>query len=197
MVRHHSLREQLSVLPNKLTLARMLAVPVLIVTVPWNVSFFNWIAALVFGVAAATDFLDGYIARQTNSETELGALLDPMADKILAVGGLVMLASVDRIPEFLVIALLSRDLAISALRLAASERGLSIPVSMWGKGKTAIQDVGIFCLLTGAESLRWPGLILTWVGAGLSLYSGYDYWNSFWEQQKVPEAPLAIEPPQN
>jgi CDP-diacylglycerol--glycerol-3-phosphate 3-phosphatidyltransferase len=175
----------------------MLAVPVLIVTVPWNVSFFNWIAALVFGAAAITDFLDGYIARQTNSESELGALLDPMADKILAVGGLVMLASVDRIPEFLVIALLSRDLAISALRLAASERGLSIPVSMLGKGKTAVQDLGIFCLLTGTESLSWPGLILTWVGAGLSLYSGYDYWNSFWEQQKGPEAPLAIEPPQS
>ena len=196
-MRHHSLSEQLSLLPNKLTLARMLAVPVLILTVPWNVTFFNWIGALVFGAAAITDFLDGYIARQTNAETELGALLDPMADKILAAGALVMLASVDRIPEFLVIALLSRDLAISALRLAASERGLSIPVSMLGKGKTALQDIGIFCLLTGNEALTWPGLILTWAGAALSLYSGYDYWQAFWNQQTPSLSAKLIEPPES
>ncbi len=175
-------------LPNRLTLARMCVIPFLLVVHPWNFTFTRVICALVFLAAAITDFLDGYLARKYKSVSTLGALLDPVADKMLAAAGLIVLVKSDAIWPWMAGLILCRDIAISGLRLVALEKNFTIKVSTFGKLKTAAEDVAIFCLLINENLMDIPfrnvGIIAMWVTLALSLYSGYLYSMEFWHRTK-------------
>ncbi len=170
-------------LPNQLTLARIVAIPVLLVIYPIGFTFTNIVCALIFAAAGFTDILDGYIARKYGQETQLGALLDPVADKMLSAATLLLLADSQALPAWICGLLLCRDIAVSGVRLIASESGHTIKVSAFGKLKTIFQDVAIFCLMIGSDFFEIPfrvtGMICIWVALAMSLYSGYLYFEEF------------------
>lgn len=179
------IRNWFKLLPNKLTLARIAAIPVLVALYPFNVTFLNVFCAIVFGAAAATDFFDGYLARKHGTTSSLGATLDPIADKLLVTAALILLTNAARLPAFMVAFLLCRDIAVNGLRLMAAEQGLTvISVNQFGKVKTAVLDVAIFCLLIDQGSLHVVGILAIWVALGLSYYSAYLYWDTFWKSAK-------------
>ncbi len=178
-------------LPNKLTVARLLATPVFILLL--SVSFTgNYILALIlFLLAMLTDYVDGTLARSRGEVTDTGRLLDPLADKILISSALIIFVGLPEIwlPAWLVIIIVSREFAITGLRLLAACQGKVIPAGRWGKHKTVSQVVAVtavlvyLCLLYGtAESERdalrgfrpWL-LILLGVTAFLTLSSGLYY----------------------
>lgn len=166
-------------LPNQLTLARILAIPVLLIVYPLGFTFSNILSALIFAAAGITDILDGYIARKYHQETQMGALLDPVADKMLSGACLLLLADSQALPAWICGFLLCRDIAVSGMRLICAESGHTIKVSAFGKVKTIVQDVGIFSLMMGSDIFGIPfrvtGMICIWVAMVVSLYSGYLY----------------------
>ncbi|MCX6127592.1 MAG: CDP-diacylglycerol--glycerol-3-phosphate 3-phosphatidyltransferase, partial [Proteobacteria bacterium] len=123
-------------LPNKLTLFRILVIPILCFLYVWNFKALNYLAAILFALGAITDFLDGYIARLTNNVTKIGEILDPISDKLLITAALVVLTEAQIMGAWIVLLVICREIAISGLRLAASEQGFSIKVSGFGKIKT-------------------------------------------------------------
>lgn len=176
-------------LPNRLTLFRILLIPVIIGLLVLKDTGWPWVqnwglhigygAALLFILASVTDFFDGYIARKRNIVTVLGSFLDPIADKFLVVSSLIMLQGLELIPTVLVIILVLREMYITALRLLAKERGLQLPVGTLGKWKTAFQMIGIPMLMADHRPLSIP---LDWIGAAFiylaalfSLYSALEY----------------------
>jgi CDP-diacylglycerol--glycerol-3-phosphate 3-phosphatidyltransferase len=174
----------LSQLPNQLTLTRILAIPFLLVIYPTKTQFTDILCALIFGLAGLTDILDGYLARLYNQESRLGALLDPIADKMLSAASLLLLADGDILPPWICGFLLCRDIAVSGMRLMALEDGYTIEVSSFGKIKTIFQDLGIFCLLM--RDITWfdipfrtIGMSAIWLALIVSLYSGYLYFREF------------------
>jgi CDP-diacylglycerol--glycerol-3-phosphate 3-phosphatidyltransferase len=184
----------LSHLPNQLTLARILAIPFLLFVYPIGFQLTNVISALVFGVAGITDILDGYFARKYNQESRLGALLDPVADKMLSGASLILLADSQALPAWICGFLLCRDIAVTGMRMLALEEGYNIKVSAFGKIKTIVQDVAIFCLMVGQDMFDIPfrltGIISIWIALAISLYSGYLYFEEFLDiSQKAPENP--------
>jgi CDP-diacylglycerol--glycerol-3-phosphate 3-phosphatidyltransferase len=170
-------------LPNQLTLARILAIPFLLFVYPIGLQTTNVICALVFGLAGLTDILDGYLARLYKQESRLGALLDPIADKMLSGASLILLADSQALPAWICGFLLCRDVAVSGMRMIALEDGHTIKVSAFGKFKTILQDVGIFCLMMGQDMFDIPfritGMISIWLALAVSLYSGYLYFEEF------------------
>lgn len=173
----------LSHLPNQLTLARILAIPFLLLVYPISVTFTNILCSLVFAAAGITDILDGYFARKYGQESKIGALLDPVADKMLSGACLILLADSQALPAWICGFLLCRDIAVSGMRLVAAESGQTIQVSAFGKLKTVVQDVGIFSLLVGSDILEIPfratGMVCIWTALAISLYSGYLYFEDF------------------
>jgi CDP-diacylglycerol--glycerol-3-phosphate 3-phosphatidyltransferase len=107
------------------------------------------LAALVYSAAAITDLLDGYLARRMNVVSVLGKFLDPLADKLLVMASLIWMVPMGRIPEWTVVLLLGREISITALRSIASSEGVVIAAGGGGKSKTALQMVGILCLMIG------------------------------------------------
>ena len=180
----------LTSLPNKLTLGRVAAIPFLLLLYPFNVSFINMFCAFIFAVAALTDFFDGFLARHFKMETRVGAALDHIADKLLVTASLILLTNAQQLPAFLAALLICREIGVSGIRLAAKEQNLDINVNTYGKIKTAVQDVAIFCLLTAHPALRDMGMALMWISLFVSYYSGYHYWHHFWQAHKEPEAPV-------
>ena len=144
-------------LPNTLTLIRIFLVPLLVVVLltKWGGPL---LGPAIFGAAVATDWLDGYLARRRNQITRLGILLDPLADKLLVMAALVWMVPMGRIPEWAVVLLLAREISITGLRSIASSEGLVISAGSGGKNKTALQMVGILCLMLG-----YPYEIDLWV----------------------------------
>ena len=179
----------LTSLPNKLTLGRVAAIPFLLLLYPFNVSFINIFCAIIFALAAITDFFDGYLARHFKMETRVGAALDHIADKLLVTSALVLLTNAQQLPAFLAALLICREIGVAGIRLTAKEQNLDIDVNSYGKVKTAIQDVSIFCLLTAHPSLRELGMALIWISLFVSYYSAYQYWHRFWEMQHEPPTP--------
>lgn len=172
-------------LPNKLTLFRVLVIPLLCVLYAWNINILNYVCAALFGVAAVTDFLDGYIARKMNSVTKIGELLDPISDKLLVSSALVILVGADVLSAWIAVIILCRELAVSGIRLAAAEQGFSIKVSYFGKIKTTLQDVAITLLMTRSEGdIRTVGVIALWASIVFSYFSAYEYWTKFWERNR-------------
>lgn len=170
-------------LPNQLTLGRIVAIPVLLVIYPIGFTFTNVLCAIIFAAAGITDILDGYVARRYGQETQIGALLDPVADKMLSAATLLLLADSQALPAWICGFLLCRDIAVSGVRLIAAESGHTIKVSAFGKLKTIFQDVAIFCLMVGSDLFEIPfrvtGMICIWVALAMSLYSGYLYFEEF------------------
>ena len=178
-------------LPNQLTLGRICAIPLLLGLYPLNFQITNVICALVFALAGITDILDGYVARRFGQETPMGALLDPIADKMLTGACLILLADTQALPALLCGLLLCREIAVSGFRLIAAEKGKTISVSSFGKLKTIVQDVGIFCLLMKDDffdiQFRLVGMICIWSALFISYYSAYQYLQDFLSIAENPE----------
>jgi CDP-diacylglycerol--glycerol-3-phosphate 3-phosphatidyltransferase len=175
----------LSHLPNQLTLGRILVIPFLLLVYPIDFKATKVICALIFALAGITDILDGYFARLYKQESRLGALLDPIADKMLSGACLILLADSQALPAMMCGTLLCRDIAISGMRMMALEEGHTIKVNSLGKFKTILQDVAIFCLMIGEDMFDIPfrltGMVSIWLALIVSLYSGYLYFEEFLE----------------
>lgn len=136
-----------------------------------HVSWLDYFAALIFVIASATDFFDGYIARNWDQKTQLGAILDPLADKMLTLAAFLGLMMIDRANAWAIFLILTREFFITGLRVAAIGEGKDIAASMAGKVKTVLQMIAIGFLM-----MNWPfANLLLWLAVVLTLYSGYEY----------------------
>src|SRR3989344_1818450 len=171
--------------PNRLTVARMLAVPAVVYFLTYQSWTYDAIAAVIFTLAAITDFFDGYLARTTKSVTIVGKLLDPLADKFLVVVSLIMLQYLGRIHPYLVMILICREMTITSLRALASAEGVIIAAGAGGKWKAALQMVGIPFLIVDVNfwgiSSELIGTVLIYVSVGLSLSSAFTYFADFFK----------------
>ena len=167
-------------LPNKLTMFRVLLIPFFIVflLVPIT-SFDKWIALAIFIVASLTDLLDGKIARKYNLVTNFGKFMDPLADKLLVCSALICLIELDKIPAWMVIIIIAREFIISGFRLVASDDGIVIAASYWGKFKTTFQMLmiifTIFNIYLENDVLDVISNILVYVALALTVISLIDY----------------------
>jgi len=175
-------------LPNLLTYGRVLAVPVVVMCMFWPEEFWmRWTALGIFALAAMTDFLDGYLARIWEQQSSLGRMLDPIADKLLVAACLMMLVADRTIHGWSIwaaIVMLSREILVSGLREFLAELRVSVPVSTIAKWKTTVQLVSVGFLIAGqAGETVLPGnvtigIVLLWIAALLTLYTGYDYFKA-------------------
>jgi CDP-diacylglycerol--glycerol-3-phosphate 3-phosphatidyltransferase len=136
-------------LPNMLTFARILMIPLCLWFLDQDTPRAGFWSAIVFTLAAITDLLDGYLARKLGVVSVLGKLIDPLADKLIVMATLVWLVPMDRMPAWAVIALLAREFSVTALRSVAASEGVIISAGSEGKTKTALQMIGIIALLVG------------------------------------------------
>jgi|TARA_B110000438_G_scaffold134725_1_gene130342 CDP-diacylglycerol--glycerol-3-phosphate 3-phosphatidyltransferase/cardiolipin synthase len=175
-------------IPNILTIGRIIIVPIFVLTFFLPGFFGDLIPFFLFIAASFTDFLDGMLARLFKEESKFGEMLDPIADKILVATALVLLVMTDTIKNYEVIAaiiILTREILISGLREFLAKGKISIPVSGLAKIKTFIQMFSIAILLTGETGNKFInfedynaqtiGIILLWLSAFLTLYTGYEY----------------------
>ena len=181
-------------LPNLLTISRIILIPVIVLVYYLPVSWANLVAACIFAILAATDWLDGYLARKWNQTTPLGAFLDPVADKLIVAVALAMLVEVHHSPWLTVpaIVIIGREIVISALREWMAEMGkrASVAVNYIGKIKTSCQMIAIVILLMFKpdEALALLGLLLLYVAAILTLWSMVVYLMAAWpEFRRVPQ----------
>jgi len=161
-------------LPNALTLLRILAVPAVVVALLSETPNGDVIAAIVFALAAATDGLDGYIARSRDSVTTFGKLMDPLADKLLIVGALLSLVSLNRLEAWIAMVIIAREVAVTILRTIAAERGLVIAASWLGKAKTVLQIGAVIALIATNPSPVWVD-VLVYLALVVTVVSGADY----------------------
>jgi CDP-diacylglycerol--glycerol-3-phosphate 3-phosphatidyltransferase len=176
-------------IPNLLSVFRILTVPFVVVCLFYPSPAASFLAALIFGIASITDLLDGYIARYQKSETAIGQLLDPLADKLLINSALIMLIPLGRIPAWMVVLIVAREVAVTGLRGIASIQGLVIAASGWGKAKTIFQTFALIGLLLHYEHFRIDfhvvGMILMWIALAITVWSGFDYFYKFYRAQAV------------
>jgi CDP-diacylglycerol--glycerol-3-phosphate 3-phosphatidyltransferase len=144
-----SLKQEVLNVPNLLTIGRVAIIPLVIFLLDRGTPTDCIWAAVVYSGAALTDLIDGYLARRWNIVTVLGKFLDPLADKLLVMATLVWMVPMGRIPGWAVVLLLAREISITALRSIASSEGVIIAAGGGGKAKTALQMVGILCLIIG------------------------------------------------
>ncbi|HDS16041.1 MAG TPA: CDP-diacylglycerol--glycerol-3-phosphate 3-phosphatidyltransferase [Proteobacteria bacterium] len=166
-------------LPNILTLSRIVVVPVVIMLLYVDNRWLNLLTAILVVLAAITDGLDGYMARKYGFESTLGKLLDPVADKILLLSTMVMLAYLQRAPAFLVCLILCRETAVTGLRAIAAEKGKVIAASAMAKYKTIFQIVAVVALIIHYPFL-WVdahavGVFFIWVAFFYTMWTGYAY----------------------
>lgn len=147
--RRSTLKDDALNLPNLLTMARVAVIPLVLWLLDEGTPEACVWAALVYSGAALTDLLDGYLARRMNIVSVLGKFLDPLADKLLVMASLIWMVPMGRIPEWAVVLLLAREISITALRSIASSEGLVLAAMRGGKSKTALQMIGILCLILG------------------------------------------------
>lgn len=134
--------------PNMLTTLRVIMIPFFVVFLLLDITAYdNYIALAIFIAASLTDMLDGYLARKNNQVTNFGKFMDPLADKLLVSAALICLVELDRIPCWIVIVIISREFIISGFRLVASDNGIVIAASWWGKLKTVSQMIMIILLI--------------------------------------------------
>ena len=147
--RRRSFRADALNLPNLLTMLRIVLIPVVLWLLSRGSPFDCYLAALVYMLAAITDFLDGYLARKRNLVSVLGKFLDPLADKLMVMASLVWMVTLGRVPAWLVVVLIGREITVTGLRGIASNEGIVIAAGQEGKSKTALQMVGLICLILG------------------------------------------------
>ncbi|MDT8441819.1 MAG: CDP-diacylglycerol--glycerol-3-phosphate 3-phosphatidyltransferase [Desulfuromonadales bacterium] len=180
-------------LPNILTLTRICAVPVIVLLMLSPSRTAGMWAAAIFGIAAVTDFIDGWLARRWGIVTVLGKFLDPLADKLIVMAALIMLIPHDRAPAWAVFLILAREIIVTGLRSIASSEGIVIDASELGKYKTIYQMVAIPGLMLHYDyywffGIEWSifhvnmhnfGLFFFYISLLLTLWSGYDYLHKF------------------
>ena len=170
-------------LPNALTLFRIFLVPFLVVVLLTKFTGREFVGLGIFLVAAITDFFDGWIARRRNQTTRLGALLDPIADKLLMSAAFISLVEMDpkHVPAWMVVIIIGREFAVSGLRSIAAQQGVTIAASPLGKGKMVSQVVAISLLILGYElgQFRVVGTVALWAVMLFALASGVDYFVKF------------------
>ncbi len=175
-------------LPNTLTLARIFLVPLLVVVLLTRFEaerIFGMprelLGAVIFGTAALTDWLDGYLARRRGQVTQLGQLMDPLADKLLITAALVSLVQMGMASAWMVAVILGRELAITVFRSLTYTRGVTIPASSLGKVKMVTQVIAILLLILGNQVwLFWLlGQAALWLVLVASLWSAVDYYRRF------------------
>ncbi len=180
-------------LPNRITLARIFMIPLMLVFLLLDLEWWSHeltlgtyslpvnqlIGALLFIVAACTDGIDGYIARKHNLVTNLGKLLDPLADKLLVAAVLIALVAMGKCDSWIAVIIISREFAVTGLREVALLEGSVIAASKWGKAKTITQIIAISALLLNNFPFEWIHIpfdqIAIWLAALITIYSGIDY----------------------
>jgi CDP-diacylglycerol--glycerol-3-phosphate 3-phosphatidyltransferase len=182
-VSQEDLSKQIFNLPNTLTLFRIFLVPFLVVVLLTKFSGREFVGLGIFLVAAITDFFDGWIARRRNQTTRMGALLDPIADKLLTSAAFISLVEMDphHVPAWMVVIIIGREFAVSGLRSIAAQQGVTIAASPLGKGKMVSQVVAISLLILGYElgTFRVVGTVALWAVMLFALASGVDYFVKF------------------
>ncbi|RLB25777.1 MAG: CDP-diacylglycerol--glycerol-3-phosphate 3-phosphatidyltransferase [Deltaproteobacteria bacterium] len=170
---------QINNLPNTLSVIRLVLIPVIIICLYFPGRLGSFLAALFFGLAAITDLLDGFYARRHKKITSLGKFLDPLADKLLISATMIMLITLNRIPVWVVILIIAREMAVTGLRGIAVVEGIVIEASSLGKYKTIFQLVSLICLSLHYEylgvDLHAVGMTFLWVALILTMWSGWSY----------------------
>jgi len=171
-------------LPTSLTILRIIIIPVFIMEAPTNPQF----GAFLFFIASVTDFLDGYLARKFKQITNLGIILDPIADKLLVISALIILVDIARVPAWIAIVIILREFIITVLRFYVLSRGVVIPAEKAGKAKTVLQMISILLLLIAEEiygvDLYDVGVVLIYIATFISVTSGIQYIVHFWRHIK-------------
>ena len=173
--------------PNKLTVARMIIVPFLVVFLltGWGGDANRYISLALFVVASVTDWFDGYLARKNNLVTNFGKFMDPLADKLLVCSAMICMIELNRLPAWFVIIIIGREFIISGFRLIAAENGIVIAANYWGKFKTASQMIMIILLI-----LHFDGIFVTleqlfiWLSLALTIISLITY---IWQNKSAPK----------
>ncbi len=165
-------------LPNKLTTLRVIMIPFFVFFLLWQNGenyTFRMIALALFIIASLTDLLDGKIARKYNLVTNFGKFMDPLADKLLVCSALICLIELNALPAWMVIIIISREFIISGFRLIASDNGVVIAASYWGKFKTTFQMVSVVLLILDIPALALVTTICVWIALVLTIVSLVDY----------------------
>ena len=171
--------------PNKLTVARMILVPFLVVFLltGWGGEAKGWICLAIFVAASVTDWFDGHLARKYNLVTNFGKFMDPLADKLLVCSAMICFIELDKLPAWIVIIIIGREFIISGFRLIAAENGIVIAANYWGKFKTVSQMIMIILLLIdlgGAFDILEQ--IFIWLSVALTIISLITY---IWQNKNV------------
>ena len=163
-------------LPNKLTMLRILLIPVFMVVLYWDFPGATWVAVAIFIVASFTDLLDGKIARKYNLVTNFGKFMDPLADKLLVCTALICLTSMNRLNVIVVLVIIAREFIISGFRLVAADNDIVIAASYWGKFKTVSQMFMLILLIADlGGAFNMIAQVLIWVSLVLTIVSLIDY----------------------
>lgn len=165
-------------LPNKLTILRVMMIPFFVFSLlayDGTNPGLRYVAAVIFVAASLTDLLDGKIARKYNLVTNFGKFMDPLADKLLVCSALICMVELKQLPAWMVIVIISREFIISGFRLVASDKGVVIAASYWGKWKTTFQMIGVVLLILNIEKLSVVTTIVIWIALILTVISLIDY----------------------
>lgn len=165
-------------LPNKLTVLRVIMIPFFVAALLYDGGAnqnMRYVAAALFIIASLTDMLDGKIARKYNLVTNFGKFMDPLADKLLVCSALICMIELRELPAWMVIIIISREFIISGFRLVASDNGIVIAASYWGKFKTTFQMIGVVLLIFNIPALSMVTTIVIWIALALTVISLVDY----------------------
>ena len=173
--------------PNKLTVARMIIVPFLVVFLLSGLGgdVNRYISLILFVVASITDWFDGYLARKNNLVTNFGKFMDPLADKLLVCSAMICMIELNRLPAWVVIIIIGREFIISGFRLIAAENGIVIAANYWGKFKTVSQMIMIILLILHFDTI--PAFVILeqifiWISLALTVISLMTY---IWQNKSV------------
>ena len=165
-------------LPNKLTVMRVILIPFFVAALLWDggdSDGMRILSAAIFIIASLTDMLDGKIARKYNLVTNFGKFMDPLADKLLVCSTLICLIELEQIPAWMVIVIISREFIISGFRLVASDNGVVIAASYWGKFKTTFQMIAVILMILDIDALSLLTTAMIWIALILTVVSLVDY----------------------
>ena len=165
-------------LPNKLTILRVIMIPFFVAALLYDGGAnqnMRYVAAALFIIASLTDMLYGKIARKYNLVTNFGKFMDPLADKLLVCSALICMIELRELPAWMVIIIISREFIISGFRLVASDNGVVIAASYWGKFQTTFQMIGVVLLIFNIPALSTLTTIIVWIALALTVISLVDY----------------------
>ena len=168
-------------LPNKLTMLRVIMIPFFLIFLLLDITPYDkWIALAIFVIASLTDLADGKIARKYNLITNFGKFMDPLADKLLVCSAMIALIELGRIPAWIVIVIIAREFIISGFRLVASDNGVVIAASYWGKFKTTFQMIMVILMIIDIPQLQIVTTIIMYIALVLTIVSLVDYLVKNW-----------------